>query len=456
MERSDVDTLRTPREAHMNAAPIPPSEQNGGNITSPASFLKLSPKPAPDPLGALESRLGTTEEDIRLAAKLAATLVAPEQVVLFSSIDGATDSGSVAARVAVGLSRLNRGPVLLIDAHLQEPSLHTCLDLPAEPGLSDLLLRKAELATIVRPLVPGSLSLVPAGRPSSQARSLLSVGFPLLVEYWRKHFSWILVNGSPLFAADASCLVPRVDGTVLVVASGKHRKEDLVGAKRELDSLHAKLLGVVISQEEVLPQPRQQMAWSYGRVLDRVLPVAILVVAFAIGYVWDSGRHPAQARAASPKASLTPRPQAGIASTQPTRQEAAEASSTIVISRVPLKSAAASAKNPVATTQPITLAGSELRLDPAPQATVIQVAALPHEPAALALAETLRQDQYHAFVSHSGPGAYYRVQIGPFTDAAAADRVAQELKQKGFDIYVRYQKPNPPEQTKADPAQSNR
>jgi cell division septation protein DedD len=68
---------------------------------------------------------------------------------------------------------------------------------------------------------------------------------------------------------------------------------------------------------------------------------------------------------------------------------------------------------------------------------VLQVAAMEHEDNADALAETLHQRNFPAFVFKRGAGPFYRVVIGVYGDADSAVRVKDELERRGFKAILR-------------------
>jgi SPOR domain len=68
---------------------------------------------------------------------------------------------------------------------------------------------------------------------------------------------------------------------------------------------------------------------------------------------------------------------------------------------------------------------------------VLQVAAMKHEDNADALAETLHQRNFPAFVFKRGAGPFYRVTIGVYGDADSAVRIKDELERQGFKAILR-------------------
>ncbi len=71
-------------------------------------------------------------------------------------------------------------------------------------------------------------------------------------------------------------------------------------------------------------------------------------------------------------------------------------------------------------------------------AILLQVAALTQEQDALALAETLQQKKFSAFVLMPSTDRYYRVQVGPYPDAESARLARRRLEKQGFRAIVKH------------------
>src|SRR5262249_48560136 len=70
-------------------------------------------------------------------------------------------------------------------------------------------------------------------------------------------------------------------------------------------------------------------------------------------------------------------------------------------------------------------------------AVVLQVAALVRESDALAMAGALQQKKFPAFVLSPETDNFYRVQVGPYKDSAAANAARQRLQDQGFKSIVK-------------------
>jgi Mrp family chromosome partitioning ATPase len=69
-----------------------------------------------------------------------------------------------------------------------------------------------------------------------------------ILSRWRQEFDYVIVDSSPLFAADdASCLAPKVDGTLFVVRRGQSSARAVNEALDMLVQRQAKVLGVIFN-----------------------------------------------------------------------------------------------------------------------------------------------------------------------------------------------------------------
>lgn len=82
--------------------------------------------------------------------------------------------------------------------------------------------------------------------------------------------------------------------------------------------------------------------------------------------------------------------------------------------------------------------GVPLNTPPIPAGTtVLQVSALVRETDALAMAQALQQKGFPAFVLTPGSDQFYRVQVGPYADAPAANAARQGLEKQGFKSIIK-------------------
>ena len=157
--------------------------------------------------------------------------------------------------------------VLLVDANLRQPELHTYFGLTAEQGLSDYLVDQVPLEGLL--IHPGieRLVLLPGGRPLANSAEML--GSPMmedLVNELKKRYPQriVLFDLPPvLTASDALSFAPYVDATILVAAQGHTRHQDIERAAELLGST-TNLLGIVLNKtKSESPRPAGKPSlWS--------------------------------------------------------------------------------------------------------------------------------------------------------------------------------------------------
>jgi DedD protein len=69
---------------------------------------------------------------------------------------------------------------------------------------------------------------------------------------------------------------------------------------------------------------------------------------------------------------------------------------------------------------------------------LLQVAALRRQSDALEMAEAIQAKRLPAFVVTPGPDNFYRVQVGPYPDMAAAEAAKRALEQFGFKPIIKH------------------
>lgn len=176
-------------------------------------------------------------------------LVSGPQVILVSSPLPREGKTTTVASLAVSMAETGRR-VLICNADFRAPQVHKSFDLPAGPGLTDLLSGDEErqhLADLVHPTgVPG-VSIVHSGSKVEDAAELIARRGAQLLEEARAIADVVLVDTAPLLVvSDASELLPAVDAVVLVGRVGQTSRDSARRSFELLDRAGIPVLGVVL------------------------------------------------------------------------------------------------------------------------------------------------------------------------------------------------------------------
>jgi capsular exopolysaccharide synthesis family protein len=185
-----------------------------------------------------------------------------------------------AINLAISLAMEVSYTVLLVDADLRHPNLHTYFGLDPEFGLSDYLVSDKPLQEIlVHPAGIQGLVILPGGKPLvNSAEMLNSPKMSRLVEELKTRYpSRIILFDLPslLTTADAIAFAPYVDAALLVVAEGKTSTQDAQRATELLKDTH--LIGAVLNKSLSIPADDGQPGWKlpqwnipWGRVAGKL------------------------------------------------------------------------------------------------------------------------------------------------------------------------------------------
>ncbi|KYC37762.1 capsular biosynthesis protein [Scytonema hofmannii PCC 7110] len=138
--------------------------------------------------------------------------------------------------------------VLLVDADMRRPVIHSLSDLNNQWGLSNLVSTNLPVVEVIRqPSCVSQLSVLTAGPvPPDPTKLLSSEKMKRLIESFHSSFDLVIYDAPPLVGlADASLLAPHTDGILLVA---RLHKTNCLVLKQALDNLKRSrmtVLGIV-------------------------------------------------------------------------------------------------------------------------------------------------------------------------------------------------------------------
>ena len=169
------------------------------------------------------------------------------QAIVVSSAGVMEGKTVTALNLAWLLAQTDGVRALLIDGDLRNPCAADYLGIDAPAGLSEVLAGETTLAETIIRLEPAGLHLLPGGTVRDNVAEILSgPKFSSLLGELRRMFDYIIIDAPPLgIFTDATVLIGRADGALMVVRSGKTRYAAL---DRVLEPLpRERLLGIVLN-----------------------------------------------------------------------------------------------------------------------------------------------------------------------------------------------------------------
>jgi Mrp family chromosome partitioning ATPase len=136
---------------------------------------------------------------------------------------------------------------LLIDCDLRRSSVHRRLNLPAGPGLSEVLRGERAFVEVIQPTAISGLSVVTAGKGDYRAVQAIKRMRGILTAA-KTHYDFILIDSAPaLSVADTLLLGQYVDGVILSILRGVSRVPLAASAQQRFAALGVVNLGAVVS-----------------------------------------------------------------------------------------------------------------------------------------------------------------------------------------------------------------
>jgi capsular exopolysaccharide synthesis family protein len=169
------------------------------------------------------------------------------QTIGVTSAAAGEGKSTTVANLAIALAEGGRR-VIVVDADLRRPGLHTLFGLDRRDGLANMLLGEQTQLPLQDTAAAG-VRLLSSGQTSGNAlEALASRRFDQVLALARAQADFVLVDTPPAGAlADTAVLAPRLEGILLVVSAGKTKRDLARRAREQLERVNANLLGVVLT-----------------------------------------------------------------------------------------------------------------------------------------------------------------------------------------------------------------
>lgn len=184
------------------------------------------------------------------------------QALSVTSTRPAEGKTTTAYSVARSLGRTGRS-VILVDADMRSPSIHSLVGLRNEAGLSNILSGHDDLDELIKTISNEPISILSAGPiPPNAAELLTSPRFKGLLGELRKRFDHIIVDSPPVMGlADAPLLASAVDGSIFVVQAHGTKAGMARMALDRLRNAQTTILGTVLTRFD---PGRSGYGYGYG------------------------------------------------------------------------------------------------------------------------------------------------------------------------------------------------
>lgn len=164
--------------------------------------------------------------------------------------------------LAIALAQVGKR-VILIDADMRRPSLHTFFDLKNDAGLSTLLKGNGNPMDCIRKTAVENLIVIPAGPTPMNASELLASDRLLdIVEQLKQHFDFVLFDApSTIVFSDSQILASWLDAVLFVVSANQVPRDSEKLAIEKLRKAKANIIGTIVNK---MPPDSVDSAYYYS------------------------------------------------------------------------------------------------------------------------------------------------------------------------------------------------
>ena len=187
----------------------------------------------------------------------------PTKAIMFTGTGIGDGCSTSAINFAAALVLEYKRKVLLIDADLRNPVVHESFNIPRSPGLSDILDRKADFSRAIHEIASKSLYVLTCGtKPRLVSGLFENSEFENLLTEARQSMDYVVLDTPPVgIYPESRAISSRVDGSVLVIYSGRTRRQVALRAKQLLERSGAPVMGVLLNRRKYyIPE------WLYARL----------------------------------------------------------------------------------------------------------------------------------------------------------------------------------------------
>ncbi|MGG3640554.1 CpsD/CapB family tyrosine-protein kinase [Bacillus gobiensis] len=172
--------------------------------------------------------------------------------IIVTSAGPGEGKSTTVANLAVAFAQQGK-KVLLVDADLRKPTVQYTFRVDNLDGLTSVLMKQTTLERAVQKSEVETLDLLTSGPiPPNPAELLSSRAMEETLTETYKAYDYVIFDTPPILAvADAQILGNQVDGSVLVISSGKTDKDMALKAKEALASTKSKLIGAVLNGKKM-------------------------------------------------------------------------------------------------------------------------------------------------------------------------------------------------------------
>lgn len=197
----------------------------------------------------IEQNMSPVAENYRMirSSLLLSSADRPPKTILVTSMKAKEGKTSTSLNLARTLSQVSE-KILLIDADMRKPRMHSINRVPNEVGLSTYLSGNIDDEFII-PTSEPKIDLIPSGPiPPNPVELISSKRMKTLLKEMSQKYDFVIIDSPPIIQlADGLIISTLVDGTVLVTRAAKTTYDVFNAGLKKLNDFKPHILGVILN-----------------------------------------------------------------------------------------------------------------------------------------------------------------------------------------------------------------
>ncbi|MDD5644467.1 MAG: CpsD/CapB family tyrosine-protein kinase [bacterium] len=174
------------------------------------------------------------------------------KTIAVTSSRGGEGKSITALNMSIILAKNYKKKTLIMDCNIRNPGINTLLGISIKKGLSDILREDVPFDVEILGTGVDNLSMIPAGEIYSNPAQVFASGrMKSLLDEVKKQFDIVILDTPAIIPyADPRILAPLVDGVLLIIQSGRIRREIVQRSESILQEVGANVLGCLLTGVE--------------------------------------------------------------------------------------------------------------------------------------------------------------------------------------------------------------